>query len=97
MRESEIERKLVQHCRKLGILTYKFTSPSCRGVPDRILIHKGKVLFLELKQTGNHPTALQDNEIQKIRAAGARADWTNSWDETRKLVDEFHSFGETDT
>ena len=38
MRESEIERRLVQQVRKHGGLCYKFTSPGNPGVPDRIII-----------------------------------------------------------
>ena len=33
MTEAEIEHKLVEFCRRNGLLTYKFTSPSSRGVP----------------------------------------------------------------
>lgn len=95
MKESEIERKMVRYCRELGILTYKFTSPSSRGVPDRILMHGGRVLFVELKQEGNKPTPLQQHEMARIRDAGVQVAWVDSWDKARELVTGFYSNGET--
>ncbi len=37
MRESELEKKLVSHIKKLGGIAYKFSSPNRRkSVPDRL-------------------------------------------------------------
>lgn len=53
MREKDIEQHLVKRCKDLGVLCFKFTSPSCTGVPDRILVFpNGLVTFLELKAPG---------------------------------------------
>lgn len=79
MTEAQIEKKLVAFCRQHGLLTYKFASPSHRGVPDRIIMGGGKVMFLELKRPGNRPTALQEREIQRIRDAGHYAEWADSY------------------
>lgn len=68
--ESTLEKQVVQFCKKHQILTYKFTSPANRGVPDRILMQGGRVLFLELKQSGKVPTTLQLREHQRIRDSG---------------------------
>src|SRR3954464_14998158 len=84
--EAKIEAKLVKFCRAHGILTYKFASPSNRGVPDRIFIHGGVVLFLELKREGNTTTALQKHEIQRIIQAGGIAAVANSYDEAMTKV-----------
>ena len=79
MTESQIERQVIDLCRVHHLLTYKFTSPAYRGVPDRIIIGGGKVLFLELKQLGKQPTALQMREIDRINSHAAcdevRATW----------------------
>lgn len=48
MLEKQIEQKLNAEVKKLGALTYKWIS-TVTGVPDRIVIHKGKVYFVELK------------------------------------------------
>lgn len=92
--ESKIERKVVEFCRKNGLLTFKFASPSNRGVPDRIIIHKGKVMFLELKRPGNTPTALQEREIERIKAAGAWATWADSYERATALLMAFFLISE---
>lgn len=73
--ESKLERYLVKRCRKLGILCYKFVSPGRRGVPDRILLFQGKVVFLELKALGKIPSRLQIREIYLIREQSVHAAW----------------------
>lgn len=77
------------------MLTYKFVSPNNRGVPDRIVLHGGRVLFVELKQQGNKPTALQMYEMSRIQSCGLRAVWTDSWEETRKLLTKFYAGNES--
>jgi hypothetical protein len=67
MLEKEIERKVCEHAKKKNWITYKFTSPSRRSVPDRIFISPmGTVFFIEFKQTGKKPTDGQDREIEKL-------------------------------
>jgi Holliday junction resolvase len=79
MRESALEAKIVKYCRENGILTYKFSSPSQRGVPDRVMLKNGKVMFMEVKAPGKRPTALQLHEIEKIRKSGIVAAWVNDF------------------
>ena len=78
MKESAIESALVRRAKELGIYTAKFTSPSRRGVPDRIFIYKGVVLFLELKAPGEKPTKLQMHEMQELDKQGATVTWTDN-------------------
>lgn len=70
--ESYIEEKVYKHAESLGIMQYKFTSPSRRSVPDRIfLLPNGRgVFFIEFKRLGKEPTPSQAIEIAKIRAQG---------------------------
>lgn len=87
MLEREIERKLTAWAKKNDVYTRKFSSPSHRGVPDRIFIANGQVLFLELKAEGKKPTKLQLREIDKINTAGGEADWAAGYDEAiRKII-----------
>jgi len=79
MRESTLEAKIVKYCRENGILTYKFSSPSHRGVPDRVMMEDGKVMFLEVKAPGKTPSALQLHEIEKIRKSGVVAVWVDNY------------------
>ena len=71
MRESEIEKKLVSHIKKLGGIAYKFASPNRKGVPDRLCVMpNGRVFFVELKAPGKAPTPLQQHEHCLLRALG---------------------------
>lgn len=71
MRESLIERKCCQWAKVNGWLVYKFVSPSQAGVPDRLFIRAGSVVFVEFKATGEQLRPLQVNVIDKMRANGA--------------------------
>lgn len=52
MIENDIEKYLKKQVIKIGGLCYKWVSPGTRGVPDRIVIHKGHTYFVELKRPG---------------------------------------------
>jgi len=78
--EAQIEKKLVKYCREHRIYCRKFSSPSNRGVPDRILGKDGKVLFMELKRPGNKPTALQLNEGKILQSHQLAWVWCDSYE-----------------
>ena len=79
MLERDIEKYLVTKVKALGGQALKFTSPGNAGVPDRIvLLPGGRVIFVELKQPGKKPTALQRVVMAKLRGLGFRATWTDS-------------------
>ena len=48
MNESALERRLVAEVRKAGGMCLKFTSPSTRGVPDRIVLLPGGIMIFVL-------------------------------------------------
>lgn len=89
MRESTIEAKIVKYCRENGILTYKFSSPSHRGVPDRVMMRDGKVMFLEVKAPGKTPSALQLHEMTKIHKFGVDVAWVDDFSEARLYLENF--------
>ena len=71
MRESAIEKILCARVKSLGGLCEKFASPGRRNVPDRILsFPNGKVVFVELKATGEVPTPAQLRDHARRRAMG---------------------------
>tara|TARA_R110000868_G_scaffold11798_5_gene57588 strand:+ start:4727 stop:5008 length:282 start_codon:yes stop_codon:yes gene_type:complete len=86
MLESNLELKVVKLCKRWGMITYKFVSPSNRGVPDRIIICNGSVLFLELKQAGKKPTSLQMHEINRLRKSGCNAEWADNYDTAKSIL-----------
>ena len=60
MKESEVERYFVWAVQRAGGRTWKFTSPSNRGVADRIAcLPEGSTWFVELKTRGGRLSPLQ--------------------------------------
>lgn len=80
MKESAIEAAFVKWCKANGYYTRKFSSPAHRGVPDRIVAKNGKVCFIEFKAPLHYPTAIQDREINLLRAVGLPAGFCQSLD-----------------
>ena len=79
MLEKEIEAYLVKRVKELGGRSYKWVSPGNVGVPDRIvLLPGGRIIFVELKQPGKRPTAVQRVVMAQLRALDFRATWTDS-------------------
>lgn len=71
MRESEIERRLVSAVKAARGLCLKWSSPSMRGVPDRIcLLPGGRVVFVEVKSPTGKLSALQRVRIEQLAALG---------------------------
>lgn len=71
MRESAIEKQVCDLARADGWLVFKWSSPNHRGVPDRIFIRAGRVLFVEFKAPGRALTPLQAHVRAKLEAEGA--------------------------
>ena len=86
MRESKIEKYLKDECEKRNILCYKFVSPAHNGVPDRILIGNGVVVFVETKAPGEVPRKLQEFQHKRIKSHGID---TYVLDTTEKVDDFF--------
>ena len=86
--ERNLEQRLVALCRRRGVYCRKFVAPSQRGVPDRILIRSGKVVFLELKREGQEPTPTQRHEIGLLQKAGANAYWAAGAQNILAFMDE---------
>ena len=72
MLEKEIEAKCRVIAREAGYRLVKWVSPGNAGVPDRILLGPGVVVFIEFKQPGNKLTARQDRWRRWITAYGLR-------------------------
>lgn len=85
-RESTVERRLKEYAESLGIWTRKFISPSRRGVPDRVYLANGLVMFMEVKRPGETLTKLQRYELDLIRDHGGCAEWANSIEDGKDLI-----------
>ena len=66
--EKTLEARLVREIEARGGMALKYTSQFHRGIPDRICVMPGGVVyFVELKTTGKRPTPLQRHAISKLR------------------------------
>jgi hypothetical protein len=81
MSESEIEKAIVEFAKKNGISTLKLSGPHDRGKADRLFMHNGKALFLEIKAPGKKPTELQKRFLRERHYDGFPATWVDDKDD----------------
>ena len=67
MKESLIEKKVCEHAKSLGWLVFKFKTANHRGVPDRIFMRDGIVLFIEFKAKNGKLSKLQEITIRNFQ------------------------------
>lgn len=86
--EKSIEKVVGDYAKKKGCLYWKFTSPSNRSVPDRIIITpNGVVGFLELKQKGKKPTESQYEKLAELSVHNVPAEWADNVLDAKKFID----------
>ena len=69
MLEKHIEQKLVTEVKKADGLCIKLMGMA--GIPDRmVLMPGGKIGFVEVKQKGKKPRAIQEKRIAQLRNLG---------------------------
>lgn len=68
--EKDIERYLKKEIEKRNGLCWKFTSPGTSGVPDRVVICKGEVVFVELKKQNGVVSPIQKARIAELQRHG---------------------------
>lgn len=91
MLERDIERIVTKHAIDYGFLSYKFTSPNNRGVPDRIFISPtGQVIFIEFKQKGKWLTKLQYFIFNKFESRGCKIHVVNDVLEGITILDRYN-------
>jgi hypothetical protein len=64
--EKYLERKLTEEVRKRGGLCLKFTATGFTGLPDRLILHSGRAIFVELKSKGLKQTLRQQAVSRKL-------------------------------
>ena len=85
--EKKLERRCSDIAKANGWYTRKFSSPASRGIPDRIFIKEGNVVFIEFKAPGNTPTKLQLHELKEINDHGGNAVWADNVDMFKQFLD----------
>lgn len=74
MKESELERILVEEVRKEGGRAYKWVSPGNDGVPDRIVFFpNGELYFIELKTDTGRVSSQQKIQLNRLSGLGQKA------------------------
>lgn len=67
--EKEIENYLVRKIRNFAGRSYKFISPTAAGVPDRIVLLKNCVFFVEVKCPDGKLTYRQVEQLMKLKGS----------------------------
>ena len=85
MRESSIENRFVKECKKRGAWPLKMIAAGTAGMPDRMVLMEGRVVFAELKRPGQLPRALQLKRHEQLAGYGFKV-WVIDGKET---IEEF--------
>lgn len=89
MRESALEKKLVEAVRKIGGYALKWTSPGSAGVPDRIvLLPGGRTVFVEMKAPGGKLGPLQVWWGERLETLGHTCYTISSVEGIEKFIEE---------
>lgn len=83
--ENYVESYLIDQAKKHNYLCFKFVSPGIDGVPDRILIGDGNVIFVECKSKTGKLSKQQEKRIREMKQAGATVQVWN----TREKIDNY--------
>lgn len=85
--ESKIEKWMNVQIRNMGGISYKFVSPGNPGVPDRIYLLPGGVIwFVELKAQSGSLEKIQRWQGERIRKIGCRYRLIRGMDEAREFI-----------
>lgn len=68
--ERDIEKYLRDRVKKIGGLCWKFLSMGTDGVPDRLVIYKGQICFVELKAKDGRLSAIQKYRHEQLKRHG---------------------------
>lgn len=85
--ERDVEQRLIRRVEKIGGLTFKLTSPSSKGVPDRIVVYQSKVWFVELKSPKGKPKDLQLYWKSRLKNQGANVKLLSTFDEVDHFIE----------
>ena len=70
MNEHHIEQALKHSVEASGGICWKLVSPGTNGVPDRICIMSGRIVFVELKAPGRQPRPIQHRRMKQLKEHG---------------------------
>jgi len=87
--EKDIERRLAEQTRARKGMCIKLLSMHIKGLPDRMcLFPKGRIVFVELKTTGQKPKPMQLYIHERIRELGFRVEVIDTLKGVDELINE---------
>ena len=87
--EKVVERKLVELVKINGGMCIKLLCDQLIGLPDRMCLFPGhKIVFVELKTTGQKPKRIQVYMHNKLRALGFRVEVIDTVESIINFVDD---------
>ena len=88
MLEKQIEAKVCDYAKELGLGVYKFTSPARAAVPDRMFVRPdGVIFFIEFKRGGQKPTDAQEREHNRLRGHKVNVFVVDNVDSGKLVID----------
>jgi G:T-mismatch repair DNA endonuclease (very short patch repair protein) len=87
MNELHIEQALKRAVEADGGLCWKLVSPGTTGVPDRICLKTGRVVFVEVKAPGKKPRPIQRRRMNQLQAQGFTVLVVDSIDGIKEVLD----------
>ena len=85
-RERQIEKRVGDHVKSKHGQWIKLTG--LKGLPDRmILLPQGKVGFIEMKRPGNKTSDMQHIWLDRLRALGFKATWSDNYEDSVAFVE----------
>lgn len=91
MLESKIESASVKEAKKHGWWGIKLLSTLFKGLPDRLFVGHGIVVFIEYKQPGKLPTKLQSKVHELFKQNGVIVHIAHSKSETMEILNSYTS------
>lgn len=86
--EKDFEKECIRHAEGEGWYVRKIISPQVTGIPDRLFIREGVVIFVEFKDpgSGNKASKRQEAEMRRIRRAGVEAYVCDNWERFLEIL-----------
>lgn len=85
-REIEIEQPACDFAKNRGWFEAKIASSNKNGMPDRIFIRRGQVMFIEFKRPGEDASPQQKRRHREIRKHGIPVHVCDNLEEARELL-----------
>ena len=87
--EKDIEKRFTKAVSHVGGIALKFVSPSYNGMPDRIvLLPKGRIRVVEIKDKGKKPRALQISRHKKLAMLGFKVFVLDDAEDIERIIKE---------